>query len=211
MASVAPTGVNSASYSPSKNPQACPTADSSWEAVTELPPSPNTETCACMMANLTCVATPTISDEEIDTQFGFICDPRQGNYCEGITADASTGSYGAWSMCNATQRLSFAFNQYYLNQTATNTRNQNPCDFSGNAQTVRPSPANSCSSILSQAGAAGTGEVTDAPTPTGGSGSSTSSSGAAGVVGVPAFDFALLNLGAYVASAMAVGMAMMLL
>lgn len=117
-------------------------------------------------------------------------------------------------MCNASQRLSYAFNQYYLNQTATNTRNQNPCDFSGQAQRVSARPASSCRSVIEQAGADGTGEITNAPTATGGSGgsgSSSSSSGAAGAIGVPAFDFTLLNLGAYVASAMAVGMGMMLL
>ena len=214
IAKVTPTGPNSASYSPTNTPQACPTIDSQWQAVTQLPPAPNTASCDCMFSNLTCVAKSGLSSQKIQSQFGFICDPSLGNNCGGVTANASTGVYGAWSMCNATQRLSWALNEYYLNQTATNTRNTDPCDFSGTAQKVSPKPASSCKSVLSQAGAAGTGSVTNAPTPTGGSsgsGSSSSSKGAAGMVGVPAFDFALLKLGAYVVTAMVVGMGMMLL
>ncbi|KAL9131904.1 MAG: hypothetical protein Q9217_000264 [Psora testacea] len=216
LAKVTPTGPVAASYSPSNSPQACPTLDSSWEAVTQLPPTPNTASCDCMVSNLTCVARAGLSDDDIQIQFDYICDPRQGNNCGGILANASTGSYGAWSMCNATQRLSWAFNQYYLNQTATNTRNANPCDFSGQAQKVSPKPANSCKAAISQAGAAGTGSVSDAPTATAGGGSSgsgrtSSSSAAAGFVGAPAFDFGILKLAAYITSAMMVGAGMMLL
>ena len=217
IAKVTPTGPNSASYSPTNSPQGCPTTDSQWQAVTQLPPTPNTASCDCMYSNLTCVAKSDLSDSKIQSQFGFICDPSLGNNCGGVTANASTGAYGTWSMCNATQRLSWAFNEYYLNQTATNTKNTDPCDFSGTAQKVSPKPANSCKSVLSQAGAAATGSITNAPTPTGGSGgsggsgSSSSSKGAAGVVGVPAFDLTSLKLGAYVCTAVLLGMGMMLL
>ena len=165
-----------------------------------------------MVSNLTCVAKSGLSSDQIQSQFNYICDPRQGNNCGGILANGSTGIYGAWSMCSASQRLSWAFNQYYLNQTATNTQNASPCDFSGEAQKVSPKPADSCKAVISQAGAAGTGSITNAPTATGGgSGSTSSSSGAAGVIGVPALDFGILKLAAYVTSAMMVGAGMMLL
>ena len=124
-------------------------------------------------------------------------------------------------MCNDTEKLSWAFNQFYLNQTATNTQNTDPCDFSGAAQKVSASPASSCKAITSQAGSAGTGTITNAPPPTGlsgsgngnsGSGSSSSTSkGAAGIVTVPAFDFGLLKLAAYVTTAVFVGAGMVLL
>lgn len=214
IAKVTPTGVNSASYSPTNSPQACPTRNSTWEATTNLPPTPNDSICSCMVSNLTCVAKSTLSSDSIETQFNYICDPSQGHYCLGVIANASTGVYGAYSMCNATERLSYAFNQYYLNQTATNTKNTNPCDFSGAAQKVSPKIGNGCSSVLSQAGASGTGAITNAPSATGrsgsgsgsGSGSSSSSSkGAAGVVGVPAIDFGMIKLAAYVITAMLVG------
>ena len=159
-----------------------------------------------MVSNLTCVAKSTLSSNDIQSQFDYICAPSQGNNCLGVTANGSTGVYGAYSMCNDTERLSYAFNQYYLNQTATNTQNTNPCDFSGAAQKVSPKIASGCSSVLSQAGASGTGAITNAPSATGSSSGSTSSSkGAAGVVGVPAIDFGMIKLAAYVTTAVLVG------
>ena len=213
IAKVTPTGVNSASYNPTNSPQACPTLNSTWEAVTNLPPTPNDSICSCMVSNLTCVAKSTLSSNSIQDQFNYICDPAHGNNCLGVTANASTGVYGAFSMCNETERLSYAFNQYYLNQTATNSQNTSPCDFSGTAQKVSPKLGSGCGSVLSQAGVSGTGAITNAPSATGGSGSSagsssgssSSSKGAAGVVGVPAIDFGLIKLAAYVTTAVLVG------
>ena len=224
IAKVSPSGPNSASYSPTNSPQACPTT-STWQAATALPPTPNEAVCACMISNLTCVAKAGLSDNDIETQFNYICDPAQGNYCGGVTGNGSTGVYGAFSICNSTEQLSFAFNQYYLNQTATNTQNTNPCNFNGNAQKVSPKPASSCKAVISQAGAGGTGSITSAPTATGsstgsgsGSGSGGSSSGtsstskaAAVVLGVPAFDFGILKLAAYVTVAALAGAGMVVL
>lgn len=218
IAKVNPTGPNSASYTPSNSAQACPTTDT-WQAATALPPTPNEAVCGCMISNLTCVAKSDLSDSDIETQFNYICNPSLGNNCAGVSANGTTGKYGAYSMCNSTERLSFAFNQYYLNQTATNTQNTSPCDFSGKAQKVNPKIASSCKAVVSQAGAAGTGSITNAPTATGagtGTGSSsgstsTSSKGAAGILGVPALEFGVVKLAAYVASAMLVGAGMVLL
>lgn len=170
-----------------------------------------------MVQNLTCVAKSTLSEDSITTQFNYICDPAQGNNCGGILANGSTGVYGAFSGCGDIERLSYAFNQYYLNQTATNTQNQSPCDFSGTAQKVTPKPASSCRAVVSQAGSAGTGSITS--TPTGGSGTgsgsnsgtSSTSKAAASVVSVPAFDFGILKFAAYVTSAILVGAGMVLL
>ncbi len=161
-----------------------------------------------MVSNLTCVAKPGLSSDDIVSNFKYICSSSLGHNCLGVTANGSTGVYGAYSMCNATQRLSYAFNQYYLNQTATNTQNNNPCDFSGAAHKVTPKIASGCGSVLSQAGSSGTGAITNAPAATGGSsgsGSTSSSKGAAGVVGVPAVDFGLIKLAAYVSTAVLVG------
>ena len=216
MAKVSPSGINSASYTPSNSPQACPTT-STWQAATNLPPTPNDAICQCMVQNLTCVAKSGLSPNSITTQFSYICDPAQGNNCGGILANGTTGVYGAFSGCSDAERLSYAFNQYYLNQTATNTQNTSPCDFSGTAQKVTPKLASSCKAVVSQAGSAGTGSITS--TPTGGSssgsgsnpGSTSTSKAAAVVLSVPAFDFGILKLAAYVTSAMLVGAGMVLL
>ena len=217
MAKVSPSGVNSASYTGSNSPQACPTT-STWQAATNLPPTPNDAICQCMVQNLTCTAKSSLSADSITTQFNYICDPAQGNNCGGILANGSTGVYGAFSGCSDIERLSYAFNQYYLNQTATNTQNTSPCDFSGTAQKVTPKLASSCKAVVSQAGSAGTGSITSTPTGSGSSGGGTSNSGststskaAAVILSVPAFDFGILKLAAYVISAMLVGAGMVLM
>lgn len=221
MAKVSPTGVNFNSYTPSNKPQACPTT-STWQAATALPPTPNEAVCSCMVSNLTCVAKPDLSSLDIQDQFDYICDPARGNNCAGILGNGTTGKYGTYSMCNELDRLSWAFNQYYLNQTATNPQNTSPCDFKGAASKVSPKVASSCKAVNSQAGAAGTGSITNAPSATGGSGSgsgtgsgsgssASSSKGAAMVLVVPAFDLGVLKLAAYVTSAMLVGAGMILL
>ena len=221
IAKATPTGVDFNSYTPSNKPQDCPTT-STWQAATALPPTPNEAICSCMVSNLTCVAKSDLSSQDIQDQFDYICDPAQGSNCPGILGNGTTGKYGAYSMCKDVDRLSFAFNQYYLNQTATNTQNTSPCDFKGAASKVNPKPASSCKAVISQAGAAGTGSITNAPTATGNSGSgsgtgsssgssSSSSKGAAVILGAPQIDFGMLKLTAYVASAVLVGVGMILL
>ena len=216
MAKASPTGVNAASYTPSNSPQPCPTT-STWQAATNLPPTPNDAICQCMVQNLTCVAKSNLSPDMIKQEFDYICDPAQGNNCAGILANGSTGVYGAFSGCSDNERLSYAFNQYYLNQTATNTQNTSPCDFSGTANKVTPKLASSCKAVVSQAGSGGTGSITSTPTGSSSSGSgSTSSSTSTGksaavILSVPAFDFGILKLAAYVTSAMLIGAGMILL
>ena len=212
MAQINPTGVDAGSYNPTNSPQACPSVNSVWRANDTLPPTPNAQLCSCMMTNLTCVAKSDINPDDIQTNFDFLCDPSEGHYCAGVTPNATTGVYGSYSMCNATERLSWAMNEFYLNQTANNKQNNNPCDFKGVATKQTPKLADSCSALVNQAGAAATGIVTSAPTQTGSSGSSsTSKKSAAGATTIPKFDFGLLQLAIYLLTAGLVGAGMVLL
>jgi hypothetical protein len=194
MAKVTPTGVNSAEYTPTNTvARACPTIGPSWEAVAQLPPAPDSEICSCMVQNLTCIANPNLSDKAIKTQYDYVCDKRNSNSCEGIEADAKNGTYGAYSMCSVIDRLSWAFNTYYLNQTENNPDNNNPCDFNGAGKIQNPSPASSCSAAITRAGADGNGIVTAGPSPSGtGSRSSNSDEGAASSVTIPNYSFGIL-------------------
>jgi 1,3-beta-glucanosyltransferase GAS1 len=211
MADAKPTGVDSADYKPTNSARACPTIGSSWEAVSDLPPSPNPELCSCMVQNLTCVANPSLSDKAMKTQFDFICDDRNGENCAGINADARTGVYGAFSMCNVTDRLSWAFNTYYVNQTQTNPDNNNPCDFNGAGQIQTPSAPSSCKAAISQAGPGGTGVITSLPSGTGSRSSASPSKGVASSVMIPGFSGIILHLAAYVVVATLTGAGMILL
>ncbi|KAL9607963.1 MAG: hypothetical protein Q9167_007174 [Letrouitia subvulpina] len=211
IAKVAPTGVAMSTYSPSNKAQACPTLGPTWRASEKLPPSPNTQVCSCMVQNLTCVADSNISDDDIKKNFDFLCDPNNGNYCSGIDSNATTGVYGAYSMCSPSQRISWAMDAFYKDQTTNNPDNNNPCDFKGVAKKQTPKANGACEDVVSQAGAAGTGVVTAAPTGTGSSGSSASSSGAAAITSIPSFDFGMLQLAAYITVAALVGASMVVL
>jgi len=223
IAKVSPSAVNSASYKPTNTAaQACPvestTGSSAWEASATLPPTPNNQLCGCMVQNLTCVAKPGLTDATIATLFNTACTPINGasSICAGISANGTTGSYGAYSMCNSTDQLSWAFNAYYMEQMASNSANTDACDFGGNATTQTPTLSNACATLVNQAGAGGTGTVTSAPSGTGvvgggGGGAAATTSGVAGIVTVPTFDFWLLTLGSYVTVAALAGAGIILL
>lgn len=213
IAKVTPSGVQSASYTPTNSAQACPTTGSTWDAVeSPLPPAPNAAICDCMVKNLTCTAASGISDDDVKTQFDYVCDPANGDNCSGVSANAKTGVYGAFSMCTATERLSWAFNAYYLNQTANNPANTNPCDFKKTATKQKPQSDSACNAAVSQAGPSGTGVISSIPSGTGsGSSTATSSKSAAGSITIPNFNLGMLQLTAYITFAVLTGAGMVLL
>jgi len=215
LASATPTGTASADYTAANTvAQACPATGTAWAASSNLPPIANADVCSCMVSSLSCIANTGISGNESATLFSTVCG-LDNSACDGITANATTGVYGAYSMCDAYSQLSFAFNQYYTSQNKASTA----CDFNGNAKTQTGSTSSSCKSLLNQAGTAGTGTVTTAPTGTGSSSdtssgsssSSTTTKSAAGAVIIPRFDMGLLQLSAYIVVAGMAGAGMIVL
>lgn len=219
LAAVTPSGVNAGSYNPTNTaPQACPTVDSSWQAASALPPTPNQQLCSCMNKALNCVPSSKVNSDNVGTFFGLICGLSK-DACAGIATNASTGNYGAYGMCNPMQQLGWALNSYYEQQLAAGN-GASACDFSGSATTqAAASPTGQCASLISQAGSGGTGTVTTAPTATGGSGggsgSGSSSTGkSAGVPGqstIASLNVGYLQMGLYVVCAVATGAGMILL
>ncbi|KAL8893043.1 MAG: hypothetical protein Q9215_000048 [Flavoplaca cf. flavocitrina] len=213
LARVTPSGVAMSAYEPTNRPQACPQQDNVWSASEELPPSPNNAVCSCMVQSLNCTANSDISDDAIQTNFDYLCDPRNGNYCSGILANGSQGVYGAYSMCTPEERISWAFNAFFMDQTRNNPENTDPCNFEGAARKQTPRANGDCRNVVNQAGAAGTGVITGAPAPTGGNsgGSSDDSEGAANALTVPGFKAGILQMAAYVTITMLIGTLMVLL
>ncbi|RDL42426.1 uncharacterized protein BP5553_02405 [Venustampulla echinocandica] len=185
--SVAPKATNMASYNPTNTAtSACPTVGTNWNAASSLPPTPNKDACACMMSSLSCQAKASIDPLAIGPLFGQVCGYNGGKACAGIARNTTTGEYGTFSMCNATEQLSNAFNAYY--NSISGSDKSKACDFGGNATVVTPaSAASSCSSVLSSASAA----VTGGGSSNGQGASSSKKSDAAGIVG------ASLGIGTY--------------
>lgn len=183
--SVSPTPINSASYSPTNTAgQACPTLYTNWTAVASpLPPTPNQSVCDCMMASLTCKASSSVDTEQIGTLFGQVCSYNNGQACAGILRNATTGTYGAYSFCNSTEQLSFAFNAYYLEEKSASTA----CDFAGAAQIVKAaSVPSSCSALIASATASNAGGATGA-SGSGAASSTSKKSDASGMIVGPSF------------------------
>lgn len=193
------------SYSPSNSPAACPKEGSDWDAMaTPLPPTPNAQLCKCMTDTLGCVVNPSTSENNYGDLFNYVCG-HDNKACDGIAHNGSTGSYGAYGMCSPSEQLSFVFNQYYKDQGSSS----DACNFKGAAKLQRASSASgTCQSLINQAGTAGTGTVTSAPT---GGGASASSSGSAGIKNIPSAESGLLPMICVVVVAALSGMGMIAL
>ncbi|KAL4901874.1 hypothetical protein BDW74DRAFT_169847 [Aspergillus multicolor] len=172
MQSVTATGVNSNSYSATNTAiPSCPAVGKDWEASSDLPPSPNANLCSCMEDTLTCKVKDDVDEDEYGEIFDYICGIDDGTYCAGQAKNATTGTYGAYSVCTTKQQLSWVMTQYYKSQNSADA-----CDFDSRAETVDASDSSSsCKSLLDEAGDNGTGNVT---TPDGGVGGDASGSGA---------------------------------
>ncbi|KAA8649906.1 hypothetical protein EYZ11_001172 [Aspergillus tanneri] len=212
MQKVTATGVKSADYAvKSAAPSTCPTVGKDWEASEKLPPAPNPDLCDCMMKSLSCKVKDSVKEKDYKKRFDYICAQID---CDGIQADATKGKYGAFSVCDAKQKLSYVMDQYYQAQSDKSQA----CDFDGNGQTQDAShDKGTCSSMLKEAGPKGTGSVTASPTAGGGSnaastsGGSSTSEGAAGVTSPMAVHVGNWQFGAYAMSALVAGVGMVLL
>ena len=202
VAAATPASTASSAYNPTNSPAACPDISSSWEAHQNLPPKPDATTCQCMFNTLSCVPKPGLDVEQFGQIFGYICG-QPGNLCSGISGNTSTGVYGAFSMCNAQEKLGFVLDKYYKSQKSSSSA----CDFTGRAIVTKAAgAAASCSGALSSASAANSIAAT-ATKP-----ASTSKGAAPGVR--PTFAWAGLGdmaVGLYVAIAMGVGAGMVML
>ncbi|KAI1003789.1 1,3-beta-glucanosyltransferase [Podosphaera aphanis] len=207
LATVAPKNTPASEYTVTNTvAQACPATGTAWAASSNLPPIANEDLCSCMMSSLTCVAGEKLSPDDTSTLFSSVCG-LDSSSCNGITANASTGKYGAYSMCTANQKLSFAMDQYYKSQKKAATA----CSFGGKASIKTTSVSDYCQKLLGQAGPGGTGVVTAKPTGTSSPTSVATPKSAATAIFIPAMDIDLLKIGAYIFSTAIVGACMILL
>lgn len=150
MASITPSSTNAVSYTPSNTAAAaCPTADSTWEVSTNLPPTPNEELCQCMSASVACSPKLGLSAEDAGSLINTVCGLSIAA-CAGISANGTTGLYGIYSPCDTTDQLAYALNAYYKAQSSKGNA-ASACNFNGSATLQSATTPTSCSSLLSSA------------------------------------------------------------
>jgi hypothetical protein len=211
IAKATPSGVKMNDYNPSNTAAAaCPKVTAGkWEAQSDpLPPTANAQLCTCMLDTLSCVVADKVSEKDYGDMFGFLCGEKEGQYCQGINKNATSGPYGVYGACSAKEQLSFALNTYAKAV-------KGGCGFKGKATTkaaVATPTASGCAALIKDAGVDGTGKVSS-PKATGSAGAAAASgsSGAASGLSVPHFNTGVFGLGMYVVGAVASGMAMILL
>lgn len=209
--SATPTGTSKSDYTITNTAlQACPTIDSNWAANSVLPPTPDATLCDCMVASLTCVVDDSVSSSDYGDLFSYFYGLGDSAYYEGIYANGTSGVYGAYSMCNPKDQLSWAMNAYYEVQSAKGN-GASACSFSGSASTQSATTSGStCTSLLAAVGTAGTGSVSGAAAT--GTATSSSSSGAAFHTSAPTAVFVgTWQMGAYIVAAVLSGGAMLIL
>lgn len=205
-----PVGVNSNAYTPTASAGgACPTVGNNWQAASALPPPINNQLCSCMYDSLDCVPAGNISPKLYSKTFSYL---GGEGVLSGITGNGTSGTYGAYSMCNAEQRLAWAMNRYYLTKGKKSAK---ACNFNG-AATLKSatSASGSCATQMSSIGAAGTGSVAGGGLGVGGSSGSASaatSSGLAGFTAPQAVHIGSWQTGAYMVAALASGVFMIML
>jgi hypothetical protein len=209
IASANPTGTNKASYTPTNTVlQSCPTVGSGWQAKSSpLPPTPDANLCECIYEESACVASSSLGATKLASLLSTVCGYTD---CGGVSANATTGEYGAYSMCEIKYKLAFALNKYYKEQD----KDSSACDFSSSATTKATTAATgTCSAQIKEAGTAGTGTVTTEATATSGSSSSSSTSSSAGapVTLHSSVTVGYFQIGAYAATALFAGLGMILL
>ncbi|GJN76491.1 1,3-beta-glucanosyltransferase gas1 [Purpureocillium lilacinum] len=203
-----PKGVDKDQYNPTAKPAKCPDLSNTWRANSELPPTPDKSLCDCMSKSRSCVSAKDLDPKKYGAMFGFICG-ADASICSAIQGNATTGVYGAYSMCSDADKLNYVLDAYYskLNKA------KDACDFKGQATTQSPSKDSSCDSKLATASDINK-KVATATAPVGGGGASaTSSDSAAGPTTPmgPFFSVGDFAIGAYMLVAGLVGAGMVAL
>ena len=109
-----------------------------------------------MMNSLSCAATPELDSATALLAYQDLCGGDSADYCPGVYVNGATGTYGAFSMCNINERLSWAMNYTY---------DSSQCGNDANATIQEPNNTIAqCSEVMAEAGYDGAGTVTTFPT-----------------------------------------------
>ena len=137
-------------YPPTNSPKDCPIPAASWSAAaTPLPPTPDKALCACMYSSLTCAVKPGADESRYLNLLSYVRG-LDHSACAKFSENGTTGKYSTYGMCNSTEQVGFAFDQYYSHQGET----ASACDFKGVGQTQTPTqPSGKCKSLIAEVSA----------------------------------------------------------
>lgn len=204
-----PKTVEMSSYKPGGKMNECPKLTDNWQANKALPPSPDKNLCSCMAKSRACVPKSDLPVKKFGDIFGFICKASPES-CVGINGNATTGVYGAYSMCNDQEKLAYVLDAYYTSQKKA----KDACDFNGSAQLQTANSDSSCSNALASASDVNKKAAT-ATAPVGGGGAQATSTGDSFAVhGAPVarvFAIGDFAVGLYMLVALCVGAGMVAL
>ncbi|KAG8912691.1 1,3-beta-glucanosyltransferase gas1 [Tulasnella sp. 417] len=150
----------------------CPAKSDAFLGSTTLPPTPVHNVCNCLEKNaFSCVFSNTNSKNTspiIGTLLNYACSQlgTLGGSCLPIGADGGAGTYGPFSVCDPSTKLSYALSEYY----ELSNRQAASCNFDGNATVISTAPASAqaadaAASSCASANPAGT-QVPSDPTST---------------------------------------------
>ena len=123
-------------------------------AAPTLPPSTNISLCSCMTSLLACSVLDTMPDAEIDLVLPAVELLGGSSNTVRIDADPQTGRYGAYSVCDRWQKLSWILNKLHTDGLAN--RNDTACNITTFARLTTPQELDpTCSSLVSAAGPLG--------------------------------------------------------
>lgn len=199
MASVSPSSVSAAAYTPTNSPAACPPLANTWKVKGEsLPPTPDSSLCDCMYNSLACAPATSLKEKDFGAIFGYVCE-QNPSACNGINGNTTSGVYGLYSMCSAKQKLGYVLNEYYNAQKQA----ASACDFKGQAVVKNVDVNNNCKASLASASVSAASSTNGA--------AASSSSFASPVPMRNLFTMGDLAIGLYMVVAMAVGASMVIL
>jgi hypothetical protein len=185
MAQIQPSSISMAEYTPTQTARtACSsmftrsdnyTGESTMakrpQFATALPPKPDATLCTCMMRSLVCIdngeaeSTAELLDskgeyvknqtKEVNLSRTLCSQDEIG--CLGTNVNATIGKYGAFSVCNSTERSSWILNKAYKDEKDMSQR----CTTGGGVvQVPEKHQSKECLFMLRQAGPNGTGIMT---------------------------------------------------
>ncbi|KAJ3128195.1 galactose-1-phosphate uridyl transferase [Nowakowskiella sp. JEL0407] len=133
----------------------CPGISQTWKASTDLPPTPNQQTCCNMQKSLTCVVIPNLPQETFARLISTSCEMvdslihEYSQQTDQLSLDhpcndinSGTGlvggiGYGKFGFCNLEEKLSYVYNSYYEMSKKMKGSTRGACNFDGSAQLVK--------------------------------------------------------------------------